>query len=940
MDHNTDITVTSWNCYGLKNKKDSVSKICSNSHIMALQETLLWPHDLHISDTIHSDYNSYSTSAMEVTNNIVKGRPHGGLSFLWHKSIDKHVKILSYNCDRILGLKLMMNNVSTLLINVYLPCDNPNNFDQFCLLLGQIQSIIHDSDADHFCVLGDFNAHPSKPFFTELLEFCLNNSLTISDKMLLPPSSYTYIHHGSSSTSWLDHCLTSQLLHRNITTCMVHYNAGIFDDHLPLSITLKLPSPPLTPPPPRKPKGINWRFDNTQKSSAYTAESHTQLNRIHIPLNMLYCNNPTCRNIHHLRAMNALYEDIISALKCSGNKIFGRIKNNSHNVPGWNEYVSDLHRRAREAFLLWRNHSSPREGNIAQLMRSTRAQFKFALRECRANEAQIRAEALSQKLSSRDHPKFWKDIQSLNPKTTKTPQRVGEAVGDTDIAELWASHFSDILNCINDPRSKSEVDEMLSYVNPDTDPLDIAQPLSPSDIKNAINKLAGNKATGCDGISTEAYKYAHPILHTLLSLLYNACISHQYLPALMLIVHLIPLIKNKLKDSADPSNYRPIAITTISSKIFESLLLTRLQPFLSTTDNQFGFKANHSTEACIYVLKDILNYYLELNSPVFLCFVDARKAFDRVNYYKLFIKLRRRGTPLYLIGILNFWFKTQQFHMNWGNTISRGFGSGNGLRQGGILSPYLFNVYVDDLSLRLNTIPIGCTVNGHTINNLCYADDMVLLSPSLSGLQQLINECATFADANDILYNESKTQCMSVLPRRLRNIPDPVINLKGHRLQFVDEFPYLGQLITKNQKDTNDIERRRRNLCAIGNMITRRFAFCNLDTKLTLFRTYCYSIYGGALWADYTQESFRHLKVVHNDILRCLTHTPRYTSASALFVSHNLRSLKEIIRYASTSLINRLESSENTLIKNVLVSEAKIRSKLWIHWNETAFTAS
>ena len=217
---------------------------------------------------------------------------------------------------------------------------------------------------------------------------------------------------------------------------------------------------------------------------------------------------------------------------------------------------------------------------------------------------------------------------------------------------------------------------------------------------------------------------------------------------------------------------------------------------------------------------------------------------------------------------------------------------------------------------------------------------MVLLSPSLSGLQQLINECATFADANDILYNESKTQCMSVLPRRLRNIPDPVINLKGHRLQFVDEFPYLGQLITKNQKDTNDIERRRRNLCAIGNMITRRFAFCNLDTKLTLFRTYCYSIYGGALWADYTQESFRRLKVVHNDILRRLTHTPRYTSASALFVSHNLRSLKEIIRYASTSLINRLESSENTLIKNVLLSEAKIRSKLWVHWNETAFTAS
>lgn len=206
-------------------------------------------------------------------------------------------------------------------------------------------------------------------------------------------------------------------------------------------------------------------------------------------------------------------------------------------------------------------------------------------------------------------------------------------------------------------------------------------PLFPTDIKETIKNLVCKKATGCDDIPAEAYKFAHSILHTLLASFLNDCISHQFLPAAMLLVHLISLIKNKLKDSTDPSNYRAIAITTIFSKLFESLLLSKLQSFLSTAIKQFDFKANHSTEACIYLLKDIVNCYVKSDTSVFLCFVDARKAFDRVNYSKLFLKLRERSTPLYLLGMLNFWFNTQQFCINWGNELSRQFGFNNGLRQ-------------------------------------------------------------------------------------------------------------------------------------------------------------------------------------------------------------------------------------------------------------------
>ena len=187
-----------------------------------------------------------------------------------------------------------------------------------------------------------------------------------------------------------------------------------------------------------------------------------------------------------------------------------------------------------------------------------------------------------------------------------------------------------------------------------------------SDIHNAIKQLSSNKAVGCDGLPAEAYKHAHPVLHEMLAALYNSCILHQYLPDEMLVVQLIPLIKNRLKDQSDPGNYRPIAITTISSKLLESLLLSRLKEYLTTTDNQFGFKTQHSTDTCIYLLKETLNYYYSSGSPVFLCFVDVRKAFDRINYNKLFLKLHERGTPINFIAILHFWFTSQKFCVSWG----------------------------------------------------------------------------------------------------------------------------------------------------------------------------------------------------------------------------------------------------------------------------------
>jgi len=140
---------------------------------------------------------------------------------------------------------------------------------------------------------------------------------------------------------------------------------------------------------------------------------------------------------------------------------------------------------------------------------------------------------------------------------------------------------------------------------------------------------------------------------------------------------------------SDKDNYRPIALATVSSKILERVILIRCKSYLVTGDHQFGFKEKHSTDMAVYVFKEIVDHYLRNRSPVFVCFLDARKAFDRVNHWTLFNKLLRRGMNVDIVRLLATWYESQKFHVLWGDHLTGGFSVTNGVRQGGNIIPLL-----------------------------------------------------------------------------------------------------------------------------------------------------------------------------------------------------------------------------------------------------------
>ena len=217
------------------------------------------------------------------------------------------------------------------------------------------------------------------------------------------------------------------------------------------------------------------------------------------------------------------------------------------------------------------------------------------------------------------------------------------------------------------------------------------------------------------------------------------------------------------------SSYRPIALANCLSKLFEAILRDKLFVYLNTCVNQFGYKKKTGTDLCLYAFKEIIDSYNNADSNIYCCFLDASRAYDRVSHKTLFNMLVSRNVPRIFIRLLAYWYKHQSLTIKWGSCISTSFSVSNGVRQGSVLSPYLFCLYVDKVSERLNVAGVGCKVKNLLINHLFYADDLVLFSPSSSGLQTLLNICNSYALHLNNIFNQSNCRIMVIKSAMFRH---------------------------------------------------------------------------------------------------------------------------------------------------------------------------
>jgi hypothetical protein len=252
---------------------------------------------------------------------------------------------------------------------------------------------------------------------------------------------------------------------------------------------------------------------------------------------------------------------------------------------------------------------------------------------------------------------------------------------------------------------------------------------------------------------------------------------------------------------------------------------------------------------CTFVVRETVQYYLNKGTDVNAVLLDASKAFDRVHYVKLFRILLAKGLCPLVARFLALMYTQQGLRVKWGEFTSEYFSVSNGVKQGGVLSPHLFNVHLDELLCRLKRSGVGCYIGHIFVGALAYADDIILLAPTRAALTKMLKICSQYSDEYCVNFNPAKSQRMFFGDTHRINNEVPVL-LNGQIIDIVEKTSHLGNTLGTSTASSVTKE-------AIGDMNRRLNVALSLFGKVdcsimyTLFKSFCTAFYGSQLW-DYS----------------------------------------------------------------------------------------
>jgi Reverse transcriptase (RNA-dependent DNA polymerase) len=261
--------------------------------------------------------------------------------------------------------------------------------------------------------------------------------------------------------------------------------------------------------------------------------------------------------------------------------------------------------------------------------------------------------------------------------------------------------------------------------------------------------------------------------------------------SLVKVIH-VPLRKaNTTAKHSTVDDFCGISISPVLSNVFEHCVISIYDKFLTTSENQFGFKKSVGFSNAIYTVRCVVDKFINNGSTGNLSAIDISKAFDRNNHDGLFFKLMQRSLPSNLLSVFENWFDKCFTCVRWGSVYTISFQVSCGIRQGGVLSPHFFAVYIDDIVAKVETLVIGCH-----LGLFLYADDIFLLASSISALQKLLNVCEYELNLLDLAINSKKSVCTRIGSRWAAECC-VIESLDVNQIHWVDKLRYLGVLLSQ-----------------------------------------------------------------------------------------------------------------------------------------------
>lgn len=351
------------------------------------------------------------------------------------------------------------------------------------------------------------------------------------------------------------------------------------------------------------------------------------------------------------------------------------------------------------------------------------------------------------------------------------------------------------------------------------------------------------------GMSVKVISSVIDIIAPQLADIFNQCVDQGVFPDLMKYSRVIPLFKAGKK--TDPSNFRPISILPVLSKVFEKVINNQLLLYFTLNkllhSEQYGFSRGRSTtDAGAKLLEHIFDAW-ELSQNAIGVFCDLSKAFDCVVHDTLLRKLKFYGIGDKALELLSSYLGNRIQRVDIDGVKSEGSLVRMGVPQGSILGPFLFLIYINDLPSLVKNLPIG--------NIVLFADDTSFTfnvprkTNDFTEVENTLTKVLEWFTANNLLLNSNKTTCIKFGMPNVANT-DISIVLDGNALKFVNTGKFLGITLDNKLQWGSHIEKLANRLSSAAFAVSQIRKLTDIATARTVYFSYFHSImsYGILLW--------------------------------------------------------------------------------------------
>ena len=371
-----------------------------------------------------------------------------------------------------------------------------------------------------------------------------------------------------------------------------------------------------------------------------------------------------------------------------------------------------------------------------------------------------------------------------------------------EVLSHWSNYYKELYNTpANDLTLDNEPEVMKSpsSVEPSAEICEAMNcPISWAEVTRALKFAKLGKSHGYDELPLEALRSNR--VKQFLLILFNKCFESSSIPVIWSKGIIVPIPKCFTKDNRIPGNTRGLTIASAVYKLYCSILNQRLEVFGEQCsillDEQNGFRKSRSCIDHIFTLTQIVESRLIAKRSTFIAYVDFSKAYDTICREKLWFKLDKLGitSDSKFSMALQSLYQNVQCAVRLNKHLSNWFDVNVGLKQGCLLSPGLFNLYINDLACKIKSLNKGVRFRNEEVSILMYADDLVLMAENETDLQDMLDALAEWCETWGMNVNDKKTKVMHF---RKKGRPSTTFNFKcGNKvIDVISQYKYLGLMI-------------------------------------------------------------------------------------------------------------------------------------------------